>query len=119
MLKECPYRSKSIVGTKPNIILIFGESRDHEESKKATPPQSRSQNNLQKQVEIKATVPRTHGFKNLEIPNKRDRCFPKKTIDLYPIQMCGKVEAKGDQPGAPGTSATNIEKYTQSPSLIS
>ncbi|CAI5030863.1 CPS_HP_G0102200.mRNA.1.CDS.1 [Saccharomyces cerevisiae] len=88
-------------------------------------PQSRSQNNLQKQVEIKATVPRSTcsdvkinvplptdecknetkvnvqqwvqigkiyaaitilfllaWIKNLEIPNKRDSCFPKKTIDL-------------------------------------
>lgn len=33
----------------------------------------------------------------------------KKTIDLYPIQMCGKVEAKGDQPAA---ITTNFDTYT-------
>ncbi|CAD6600594.1 CEI_1a_G0004080.mRNA.1.CDS.1 [Saccharomyces cerevisiae] len=137
-------------GMKPNITVVgFFDL----ESYRKHIPQSRSQNNLQKQVEIKSTMPRStcsdvkinvplptdecknetkvnvqqwvqivedlslmqsniaiaHGFKNLEIPNKRDRCFPKKTIDLYPIQMCGKVEAKGDQPAA---ITTNFDTYT-------
>lgn len=106
-------------GMKPNITVVgFFDL----ESYRKHIPQSRSQNNLQKQVEIKATVPRStcsdvkinvplptdecknetkvnvqqwvqivedlslmqsniaiaHGFKNLEIPNKRDSCFPKK-----------------------------------------
>lgn len=58
---------------------------------------------------MQSNIAIAHGFKNLEIPNKRDSCFPKKTIDLYPIQMCGKVEAKGDQPAA---ITTNFDTYT-------
>ncbi|CAI4055975.1 Vhc1p SKDI_02G3430 [Saccharomyces kudriavzevii IFO 1802] len=58
---------------------------------------------------MQSNIAIAHGFKLLEIPNKKDRCFPKKTIDLYPIQMCGKVEAKG---GQPESITTNFDTYT-------
>ena len=58
---------------------------------------------------MQSNIAIAHGFKLLEIPNKKDCCFPKKTIDLYPIQMCGKVEARGDQPAS---ITTNFDTYT-------
>ncbi|EJS44685.1 YBR235W [Saccharomyces arboricola H-6] len=58
---------------------------------------------------MQSNIAIAHGFKLLEIPNKKDHCSPKKTIDLYPIQMCGKVAAKGDQPAS---VTTNFDTYT-------
>lgn len=58
---------------------------------------------------MQSNIAIAHGFKVLEIPNKKDRCSPRKTIDLYPIQMCGKVQATDDQPAS---VTTNFDTYT-------
>ncbi|SCU84021.1 LAME_0C07844g1_1 [Lachancea meyersii CBS 8951] len=49
-------------------------------------------------------------FKDLNLPNKHDKCEKKKYIDLYPIQMSAKVEVEDDS--SEGVTATNFDTYT-------
>lgn len=59
---------------------------------------------------MQSNIAIAHGFRDLKIPNKDDSSSEfKQLIDLYPIQICGRLEAEGNRPSM---ITTNLDTYT-------
>ncbi|KAL3229094.1 hypothetical protein RNJ44_02181 [Nakaseomyces bracarensis] len=59
---------------------------------------------------MQSNIAVAHGFRDLQIPNLTDSSRGyKRIIDLYPIQICGRLEAQGNRPSM---VTTNLDTYT-------
>ncbi|OXB41608.1 hypothetical protein B1J92_K07073g [Nakaseomyces glabratus] len=59
---------------------------------------------------MQSNIAIAHGFRDLDIPQRDGiKQASKRVIDLYPIQMCGKLESDGNRPSL---VSTNLDTYT-------
>lgn len=58
---------------------------------------------------LQSNIAIAHGFGKLNLPNKGTHCTKKKIIDLYPIQICGKMTVTNEEPSM---VTSNFDTYT-------